>query len=153
MSKSTISAALLALSGILLTVCCFLPFKILTSTIGSERIRESIKFMPSLGGFLLVGLGVGCAIVAIAGYKQVAALLGTITAVLTAALMWYMSVSADSTAKMSDSVTGMMSQMFDEPVSVATTTTVESGIGFYLMIIAAILVIFSGFFYTLVDEN
>ena len=153
MGKSNIPAILFVLSGIFMAVCCFLPIKVITIVMGGEKTVENVKFMPSIGGIVVLGLAIGCAVIGVSGYKQMAALVGTITAIVSAGMMWYLSMSADSASKSVEAVNDIMNGMFQDTMNLTTTSSVETGVGFYLLIAAMVCVLFTGFFYTLVDEN
>lgn len=155
MGNVKIPAFAFMFSGIFVIVCCFLPLKTLVVTGGMEE-TSVLRLMPTLGGFFVLALGIVCVLFPIIGFKSYSALAGTGTALLGGGFLWYYTnnaeVSANQLAQYEEVFDGMFSTLTDEPV-VASTITVTTNFGFSLTIIALVLVLITGFWYTFAGEN
>lgn len=152
MGKNKIMALAFLVSGLFMTVCCFLPIKTIAlenTLLGMEN--EVIKFMPSLGGFIVLGLSVACVVFPIVGYKQQSAIVGTITALVAGGLLWYLSSSAIGLAKNASGLGTLMGETFGD--ATGADPVITTNVGFYLIIIAMVMVLISGFGYTLSDDD
>lgn len=151
MRKSKVTALAFLISGLLLTVCCFLPLK--TMVINSSYMNETevIKFMPSFGGFLILILALGCVIFPIVGYKQQSAMVGTASALVGGGLLLYYSANAGRAEMAVGQVDTIMSAAFGSGTS-ETSVTITTNFGFYLTILALVLVLITGFAYTLSED-
>ncbi len=152
MRKSKITALAFLISGVLLTICCFLPLK--TMVIESSFLNETeiIRFMPSFGGFLILILALGCVIFPIVGYKQQSAMVGTISALVGGGLLWYYSANAGRAEMAVGQVDTIMSAAFGSGTD-STSVTITTNFGFYLTILALVLVLITGFAYTLSEDD
>ena len=153
MNNNKVPAIAFLISGLFMVVCCFLPLKTLTVTGGLMDETSTIKYMPSVGGFFVLLLAGMCVVFPIIGYKSYSALAGTGTAILGGGLLWYYTNSAELSASQVSQVSTIMDGMFSSTSSVATTVTVTTNVGFSLTIIALILCLVTGFWYTFVDET
>ena len=151
MSKSKFSALMFLISGVFMAVCCFLPFKTLTIESSFESSVEPLKLFPSLGGFFVLGLSVACIVCPVVGYKKHSALFGTITSLLAGVMLWYNSMNAGSTAKAAETCDTILTSTFGSAGK--TEVTVTTNFGFYLIILAAILLLITGFAYTISEDD
>ena len=155
MGKVRVAAFSFLLSGVFLAICCFLPLKTLVITGGMEE-TSVLRLMPSVGGFFVLVLALCCILFPILGYKSYSALVGAGSAILGGGLLWYYTNSAEASAaqvsQVEEVIDGMFSSFSNTP-AVETTVTVTTNVGFSLTIIALVLVLITGFAYTLVDEN
>lgn len=154
-SNVKIPAFAFLFSGLFVIVCCFLPLKTLVVTGGMEE-TSVLRFMPSVGGFFVLALGLACVLFPILGFKSYSALVGAGTAILGGGLLWYSTNTAEASAaqlaQYEEVFDGMFSTFSDAP-AVATTVTVTTNFGFSLTIIALVLVLITGFWYTFAGEN
>ena len=71
MTQARFKGWLFFFSGLLLSVCCFLPIvKMVATKQSGAKETFYTKLMPSLPGFLILMLAVTCCIIALVGYKQ-----------------------------------------------------------------------------------
>ena len=151
MSRSNIFAWSFLGSGAFMLICCFLPVKTVTADGLILAENEVYKLMPTLWGFIVLALSIACIVIPVVGLKEKAALAGSATALMAGFSLWRISASADSAAKLTGSFGSLMNEL-----SSATQTrqaAVTTGAGFYLTIIALILVLATGFAYTIIDDN
>ena len=154
MRKSQFAALMFLISGVFMAVCCFLPFKTIITTVTSgssvQTMSDPVKFMPSLGGFFVLALSIACIVLPIIGYKNLSAIAATITAILAGGMLWYNSNAAEMGNPAEENVNAIMSYVFDGPTY---STKVETNFGLYLMVLAIVLILITGFAYTLVEED
>ena len=151
MSRSNIFAWSFLGSGAFMLICCFLPVKTVTADGLILAENEVYKLMPTLWGFIVLTLSIACIVIPVVGLKEKAALAGSATALVAGFSLWRISASADAAAKLTGSFGSLM-----EGLSNSTQTrqaAVTTGAGFYLTIIALILVLATGFAYTIIDDN
>jgi len=141
------------ISGALLIVCCFLPLKTVDIVNAVFSETEVIKLMPTVLGFIVMVLGLLCVIFPIVGYKKQSAMLGTVAALISGFSLWRMSAGAEASATSAEQVNTMMTELFGSSSETVQTTVVTTSYGFYIMIIAIILVLITGFAYTITDET
>ncbi len=150
MGKSKFTALLFLVSGVLMSVCCFLPIKTITMESAFESSTDYVKFMPSFGGIFIFALALGCVICPIVGFKKQSALVGTGTALLGGAMLIINSANAGRAGAAVAQVNEIMGAAFGS--SAETSITVTTNFGFYLMILALVLVLITGFAYTLSED-
>lgn len=150
MKKSKFTALLFLISGVLMTVCCFLPLKTITMETSFETTTDYMKFMPSFGGFFVMALALGCVICPIVGYKKQSAMVGTAAALIGGGMLIYNSANAGRADAAVEQVNAIMGAAFGESAQMSVTVT--TNFGFYLMILALVLVLITGFAYTLSED-
>ena len=132
-------------------ICCFLPVKTIAAEGSVLTENEVLKLMPTVFGFIVMALSVACIAIPVVGLKDKAALAGSATAVMAGISLWRISASAEAAGKVAESFGSLMQELGDATDSVQSTVT--TNFGFYLIVIAIILVLGTGFAYTLFEDN
>ncbi|SMC37569.1 hypothetical protein SAMN06296952_0801 [Oscillospiraceae bacterium] len=154
MTQARFKGWLFFFSGLLLSVCCFLPIvKMVATKQSGAKETFYTKLMPSLPGFLVLMLAVACCIIALVGYKQGGAIVGTLAALSGGGILWYTSFTGTRTDYTTQAVDTIISGVFGTNADTIVDRTYSYSFGFYLMIIAVCLVLFTGFMYALSEDD
>ncbi|MCQ2503749.1 MAG: hypothetical protein MJ103_00770 [Saccharofermentans sp.] len=160
MTATRVKGLLFLFSGVFLAVCCFLPIRVMTSLMSDQsKIKENVSLMPSLPGFILFLLACVCIIVPLVGLQKKAPLVGVITAITTIGILVYITAKtvpaqmATNAAISEISVIAGLTTASDKLHPMLVSITYENGFGFYLMIIAALVVGVMSFFYGLAESD
>lgn len=151
MGRSKIPAIAFLVSGVFMLACCFLPLMRVTTSNSLFMEDEVIKFMPTVGGFIVMIMALLCILVPLFGLKNKAAIAGTVTAITAVGILWRLNSGAKASAAVAGQYTEALGSAFGSTTQAAPVEVITQ-FGFYLTIIAAICVLVTGFLYTLTED-
>ncbi len=160
MTATRVKGLLFLISGVFLAACCFLPIRIATSVMSDDsKITENLSLMPSMPGLILFLLAVVCIIIPLVGLQKKAPMVGAITSITTIGILVYITAKTAptqlATAQAVNTImsTAGLTTAYDKLHPMVLSISYENGYGFYLMIIAAIVVGVLSFFYGLSESD
>lgn len=160
MTATRVKGLLFLISGVFLAACCFLPIRVATSVMSDQsKITENISLMPSMPGLILFLLACVCIIVPLVGLQKKAPIVGAITSITTIGILVYITaktapVQNVTGAAVNEVLTSAgLTTAADKLHPIVLSITYENGYGFYLMIIATLIVGVMSFFYGLSESD
>lgn len=150
MSVTKFKGLLFLISGVIMAVCCFFPIQTCTNLMsdGSKEV-SIVSLMPSMQGLLLFMLSCVCIILPLVGIQSKAPLMGTITGIAAGAILMYVNIKPNRGEE--EIIDTTIRAFYHKPI--AMSTQYVNAYGFYLMIIAALIVVFMGFVYGLAEPD
>ena len=145
---------LFLISSALLGACCFMPVTTLTAHMADgSKENTYITFMPTLPGFVILVLAFLCVVIPLVGLKSKAAITATITALVSGGMVAYASYSASKYKDAADIASEILTGTFGTAGNSVVERTASAGFGLYLIVIAIILVLVTGFIYGIAEDD
>ncbi len=150
MSATKFKGLLFLISGVIMAVCCFFPIQTCTTLFsdGSKEVK-TISLMPSMQGLLLFMLAFVCIVLPLVGIQTRAPLMGTITGIAAGAILMYVNIKPNRGEE--EIIDTTIRAFYHKPI--VMSTQYANAYGFYLIIIAALIVVFMGFVYGLAEPD
>lgn len=135
--------------SVLMVICNFLPIMVLKTVLNGEADATYAAMMPTLSGYVgLIAAG-ACVAVPFLGLKNKTALVATVASITSGIFLARRISGLKSLASAGIGLTNIMNSLSS---SNAASMTVDYSFGFYLYILAIILVVVSGFVYTMSED-
>lgn len=150
MSATKFKGLMFLVSGVIMAVCCFFPIQTCTAFLsdGSKEVSV-VSLIPSMQGLLLFMLSCVCIILPLVGVQSKSPLMGTITGIAAGAILMYVNIKPNRGEE--EIIDTTIRAFYHKPI--VMSTQYANAYGFYLIIIAALIVVFMGFVYGLAEPD
>ena len=155
MDKGKVSRVLFIIASLVAIVSMIFPYQIkVTSSENTKAVKESLRFMPTLFGGLVFLVIAGGIVAASIPKKKLIALLGTLSAVGLAikVLLCWLSAGV-TTTKVNQFQEAYKELGATNVVDLQYTVTVTNSTGYYVMIAAILLLLFTAFLCLIFDNS
>ncbi len=152
MDRKTFYGLATAVSCIFMAICVFLPYIVINW--GGLSVLEGVKeetysLWGTFKGFVILGLAVAELATVFLGLKNRTAMVAAAEAVFTGYTLAKDAMTQDYSAFQMSGLNNLMGELYGTK---GGDVTMEFGFGFYLMIVALILMVFFGVAYTIIED-
>lgn len=149
MERLNLTGIIYLASSALLAICNFLPIVTMTMGTGASADVISARMIPTFDGFIGLVAGGVCFMIPFWGMKDKCALIATIAGITSGIFLFHRIATIKAAEAATVGMTALLNQISG---STEATVSFDYSFGFYLYILAIILVVGSSFFYAFSED-